>query len=115
MKKTASANCPCCGQKLPERDYILDDKHRVVIRNGMGIHLSIVQYAIFRAIYRKKHAITNAEIINEVYRGSQAPMHVYSTMNVSIRVLNGYIADLGLKLIADNQTAGALWRIQEIA
>lgn len=47
------ANCPACGQSLPQLEGINSDPStRVVIRNGRGIYLPPKQFPLFHCIFR---------------------------------------------------------------
>ena len=114
MPRKPSIGCPCCGQKLPSKVYLVDDKFRVVIRDGKGLQLSFVQFAIFRALYRRGHGLPLTDILTEVYRGGDAPLTARTSLHVAIRCMNQLISHLGLRIAASHSGPGAIWRIQQL-
>jgi len=113
-KTRASTDCPCCGQKLPPLTFTVDDSFRVIMRHGKAVALSFGQYAVFRALYRKRMPLTLNEIVQEVYRGGAAPLCANQSVHVMIRCLNKIIAHVQLRVQASHPGPGSTWRIQEL-
>jgi DNA-binding response OmpR family regulator len=63
------ANCPACGQPLPLLKGIRSDPAtRVVIRDGRGVYLPPVPFALFDCVYRAYPAgLTKERLIRAVY------------------------------------------------
>jgi DNA-binding response OmpR family regulator len=108
-----STACPCCGQPFPARDFIVDESYRIVIRHGKGVALPPSQFAILRALYKKKRALTIYEIMAEVYRGAASPNSAAQSVNVMIRCLNVKLMHVGLRVSASHPGRDAFWRINE--
>jgi DNA-binding response OmpR family regulator len=63
-----TANCPACGQPLPDNGIRVDPSTRVVIRDGRATYLPPVQFRLFAALYRVYPAgLSNDALIRQMY------------------------------------------------
>lgn len=112
-KITLLTDCPCCGQKLPSREYIVDEHHRIVMRDGKAVAIPIGQFAIFLALFRSRRLLSMQNIIAEVYRGSEAPLTAANSIYVMIREINKKLQYLGMRIVATHPGPNAFWRLEQ--
>lgn len=111
-KSLVDGHCPCCGQEVPPDTFKTDPVYRVIIRDGKAVTLSFVQLGVVRALQKRK-AITMRELVDEVYRGSEAPLTAASSLHVVIRVLNRKLAHVNMRVVASHPGREAFWRLQQ--
>lgn len=98
---------------MPLREYIVDEHHRVVMRDGKAVAISIHQFAVFRALLHSKRLLSIRAIIAEVYRGSEAPLTAATSVHVAIRELNKKLRYLGMRVAATHPGPNAFWRLEQ--
>ena len=91
--------CPCCAQELPERqDLLFSDQWRSVVRFGVCVELSPLQYKIMQAVRRR--SLTNEELIDVVYndRADGGPDTAKNCIHVLTAGMNRKLKRINLRV-----------------
>lgn len=91
--------CPCCDQEIPERhDLLFSDSWRAVVRFGIVVELSPIQYQIMQAVRRRNR--TNEELVEFIYadRSDGGPDTAKNCIHVAIAAMNKKLKRINLKV-----------------
>lgn len=108
--------CPCCEQDLVERpDLLFSETWRAIIRYGICVELSPLQFNIINAVRRR--ARTNTDLIELLYsdRSDGGPDTAKNVIHVTIHAMNRKLSKILLKVGSDRVGPHAPLRLIDLA
>lgn len=99
MDPIVTKHCPCCEQALVDKpDLVFSDTWRTIIRNGICVKLTPLQYKILQAV--RHHRVTVPRLVELLYqdRADGGPECANNVIHVTMSAMNKRLKAINMKI-----------------